>query len=181
MPYFKFRPLTRSDFPLLCRWLAQPHVQRWWADDASLQGVERDYGANVDGTEPSEVFIAWQGGRPFGLAQRFCIAAYPPYWQSLARLIEVPSTAWSIDYFVGEPSDLGCGRGTFMLQAFTRKLWRDQPSAAALIVPVHVENIASWRALEKIGFVRAAKGLLAPDNPADTPEHYIYRLERASS
>jgi aminoglycoside 6'-N-acetyltransferase len=180
MPSFQFHPLTRSDFPLLCRWLAQPHVQRWWADDASLEAVERDYGGTADGTEPAEVFVTWRGDQPFGLVQRFRLFAYPQYVQALAPLIEVPQGAWSIDYFVGEPSDVGRGRGTEMLAAFTRKLLRDQLSATALIVPVHVANIASWRALEKIGFIRAAAGLLAPDNPADTPEHYICRLERPS-
>ena len=180
MPSFQFHLLTRSDFPLLCRWLVQPHVQRWWADDASPEAVERDYGSTVDGTEPAEVFIAWRDGQPFGLAQRFRIAAYPEYVRALAPLTEVPQEAWSIDYFVGEPSDTGRGRGTAMLEAFTRQLWRDQLSASALIVPVHVQNIASWRALEKTGFIRAAEGPLVPDNPADTLHHYIYRLERPS-
>ncbi|MFC0526646.1 hypothetical protein [Phytohabitans kaempferiae] len=39
-------------------------------------------------------------------------------------------------------------------------------------------NVASWRALEKAGFTRIGAGPIEPDNPADDPSHYVYRLDR---
>jgi aminoglycoside 6'-N-acetyltransferase len=181
MGHFTFRPLTRSDFPLLRHWLSQPHVQRWWADDPSPEALEADYGGCIDGTEPAQVFIALRDGAPFGLAQRLRLAAYPQYVADLQPLLPVPDFAGSIDYLVGEEREIGRGLGTHMLRAFVDQLWRDDADCTALLVPVHAENVASWRALEKIGFVRAARGDLEPDNPADTRDHYVMRMERLSS
>ena len=178
---FAFRPLTRSDFPLLRHWLLQPHVQRWWADDPSPEALEADYGGCIDGTEPAQVFIALRDGAPFGLAQRLRLAAYPQYVTDLQPLVDVPPASASIDYLVGDEANTRRGLGTQMLRAFVERLWQDDPECSSLIVPVHAENVASWRALEKIGFVRAARGDLEPDNPADTRDHYVMRMERLSS
>jgi aminoglycoside 6'-N-acetyltransferase len=142
--------------------------------------MEADYGGCIDGTEPAEVFIALRHGAAFGLAQRYRLDAYPQYVDDLQPLIDVPPHAASIDYLVGEEADIGRGLGTEMLRAFVGRLWQEDADCTALLVPVHTENIASWRAVEKIGFVRAARGELDPDNPADTRDHYIMRLERPS-
>jgi aminoglycoside 6'-N-acetyltransferase len=175
---FDFRRLARSDFVLLGRWLAQPHVARWWDADPSLDAMEADHGGCIDGTEPAEVFIALHKGEPFGFVQRFRLDSYPQYLAELAPVLPVPAAAFSIDYLVGPPEALGRGWGSAMIAAFVRELWRDHPQACALIVPVHADNIASWHALERAGFARAATGLLTPDNPADNRNHYVYRLDR---
>jgi aminoglycoside 6'-N-acetyltransferase len=65
-----------------------------------------------------------------------------------------------------------------MIAAFTRRLWHDAPYAPAIVVPVHADNRASWRALERAGYARIATGLLEPDNPADNRKHYLYRIDR---
>ena len=49
------------------------------------------------------------------------------------------------------------------------------------LVPVHADNRASWRALERAGFTRVAEGDLEPDNPQDTRDHVVYRRRRATS
>lgn len=178
MSAWAFRSLARADFPLLALWLQAPHVARWWADDASPQGLESDYGPVIDGTEPCEVFIALRNGAPFGLVQRLAIAAYPEYEQEYAALCPVPPGAWSIDYLVGAAGDTGRGWGSAMLAAFVRQLWADQPQASCLLVAVHVSNEASWRALARCRFRRVAHGEMTPDNPADTREHVVYRIDR---
>ena len=181
MASFSFRPLARTDFALLRHWLLQPHVQRWWADDPSPEALESDYGGTIDGTEPCDVFIACRDGEPFGLAQRLRLAAYPEYVRDLQALLDVPAFAGSIDYLVGEEATTGRGLGTQMLRAFVDRLWLDDPECSTLLVPVHTQNVASWRALENIGFVRAATGELEPDNPADSRDHYVMRLDRPAS
>ncbi len=163
---------------MLGEWLRTPHVARWWADDSTPQGLEELYGGCIDGTEPSEVFIAERDGIALGLAQRFRIAAYPDYCEEVATLVAVPSLASSIDYLIGPPEATGRGWGTQMIREFTARLWRDDSATTAIVVPVHVENHASWRALERVGFRRAAAGTLSPDNPADTAGHFVYRLDR---
>jgi aminoglycoside 6'-N-acetyltransferase len=189
-----FRHLTREDFPLLGDWLSQPHVARWWAADPSPDAIEADYGGSVDGTEPSEVFIASRGGTPLGLVQRYRWDAYPSYVDEVAAILTLPAQALSIDYLVGPPAALQRGWGTQMLREFVQSTWRDlwpgnspgtppatcpgDPQTPAIVVPVHADNTASWRVLERAGFRRVASGLLVPDNPADNRNHHIYRLDR---
>ncbi len=173
-----FRPLTRADLPLLRRWLAEPLVARWWAHETSEEAVEADFGPVVDGTDPAEVLLALAGDRPFGLVQRYRIADFPEYGAELAPVVAVPPGALSIDYLIGEPGVRGGGAGAAMLTAFVADSWTRYPEASAVLVPVAAGNVASWRALERAGFTRVAEGPLAPDNPADPPDHVLYLLRR---
>jgi aminoglycoside 6'-N-acetyltransferase len=175
---WSFRPLTRADFPQLQRWLRQPHVARWWAHETSDEAIEADFGAAADGTDPGEVFIATRDGVPLGLIQRYFVASFPPYVSELEQLLPVPPGAISIDYLVGEPTACGRGLGSAMIAAFVERTWRDWPAAASLLVPVHAQNPASWRALERAGLRRVAAGPLPPDNPADSDAHVVYAMER---
>lgn len=59
-----------------------------------------------------------------------------------------------------------------------QRTWAEHAEADDVLVPVAAGNRASWRALEKAGFVRVAEGALAPDNPVDPPDHVLYRLRR---
>ena len=134
---------------------------------------------NVDGLDPADIFIATTAGRAFGLIQRYRFDDNPQYLDELAPLLSVPSPALSIDYLVGPPADLGRGLGTAMIRTALASTWRDYADAPCVVVPVCVANIASWKALERAGFRRVAEGLLAPDNPIDPWDHYVYRIARA--
>lgn len=180
MTAISFTPIGRDDFALLARWLAAPHVARWWNDDPSLAAIECDYGGCVDGTEPAEVYIASDGQTAIGLIQRFRFSAYPEYVDQLAHIVAVPGSAVSIDYLIGPVEALGKGLGSAMIAAFVARIWEDYPDTPAIIVPVQADNRASWRALERAGFQRIAEGELEPDNPADRWWHLIYRLARPS-
>ncbi len=173
-----FRALRRNDFPLLGAWLAEPLVARWWHDDSSPAALERDFGPCIDGSDPAEEFVVALDERPLGLIQRYRIDAYREYFEELSSVLSIPSGALSIDYFIGEPDLRGRGLGSAMLIEFTRLTWSAHPGVQDIIVPVHVENRASWRTLERAGFRRVAEGRLAPDNPIDSREHAIYRLGR---
>lgn len=171
-------PIRRDHFTMLARWLAAPHVARWWNDDPSLAAIESDYGGCVDGSEPAEVFIARCGDAPVGLIQRFRFGAYPQYSEQLAHILVVPADATSIDYLIGPAEALGKGIGTAMITTFVARIWKDFPETPAIVVPVQADNHASWRTLERAGFERVAEGELEPENPADRWSHYIYRVAR---
>jgi aminoglycoside 6'-N-acetyltransferase len=173
-----FVRLTRDDFPLLSKWLSDPTVARWWDHETSPEAVERDFGAEVDGTEPSEVFLAWTGGHPFGLIQRYAIADYPEYVEELSAVCPISGSAVSIDYLIGEPDRRGRGLGAAMIAAFVAESWAAYPDASAVVVAMHQHNAASWRAVERAGFRRIAEGELTPDNPVDNRDHYLYQLDR---
>ena len=178
MTELSFRRLTRADFALLARWLQTAHVARWWNHETSPAALERDFGPTIDGDDLADIFIAVLQRHPIGLIQRYAFADNLDYATELVALVPVPAAAWSMDYFIGEPARLRSGLGSAMLQSMVRATWRDAPDAPAVIVPVAVANVASWRSLERAGFRRVAQGLLTPDNPVDDGEHYVYRVDR---
>lgn len=175
---FTFEALCRDDFGMLGRWLAQPHVARWWHHDPSPEAVEDDFGGVIDGDEPAEDHVALYNGQPIGLIQYCRFHDYPEYVAEMADVYPVGPTAASIDYFIGEPGSVGQGLGTAMIRAFVERVWATQPDIDHIVVPVNSANVASWRALEKAGFRLVARGELDPDNPADARQHEILRVDR---
>lgn len=172
------RPLQRTDLPLLARWLAEPLVRRWWNHDVSAEAVQRDFGPGIDGAEATDLFLAGWDGAPFGLIQRYEIAAYPEYLAELTPVCVVPPGALSIDYLVGEPSLRGRGLGAAMIAELVRQSWSSFPDSDDVLVPVAAGNVGSWRALERAGFRRIAEVELEPDNPVDPRDHYLYLRRR---
>lgn len=173
-----FRPLARADLPLLRTWLEEPIVKRWWNHETSDAALERDFGRSIDGDEPTELLVALDEGEPFGMIQRYPIAAYAEYVEELEPLCEIVPGALSIDYLIGDPSRRGRGLGAAMIAAFVAGSWDAYPDATQVLVPVAAGNPASWRALERAGFTRIAEGELEPDNPIDPPDHVIYAIGR---
>lgn len=178
MRIISWRRLGEADFPLLRRWLEQPFVARWWNHETSPEAVARDFGPAARDEEPSEDLLMLLDGVPFGLVQRCRFADYPEYGDELAGQAEVPEGAMSIDYLIGEASYVGQGLGTRMIRVIVEATWSDHPDATAVLVPVHVGNHASWRALEKAGLRRIAEVSLEPDNPLDDRAHHLYRIDR---
>lgn len=178
VPTVTFRRLTRSDFPLLAGWLAEPHVARWWAHEHTEDAVERDFGPSADGDEPNEDHLVLLDGRPIGVIQFSRFADHPEYVEELTPVMPVPEGAVSIDYLIGERSLTGQGIGTAMVRAFVDRIWQTEPGAACVIVPVNSANVASWRALLSAGFRLETQGELEPDNPIDDRMHEVLCLDR---
>jgi aminoglycoside 6'-N-acetyltransferase len=176
-----YRRLVERDFPLVQHWLRHPHVARWWNHETETEAVERDFGPTARGEEPAEDFIAVLDGRPVGVMQRCRLADYPEYLDELLPLVDVPADAMSIDYLIGEPTDVGHGLGPRLIAAMLEQTWADAPATPCVIVPVVAANRASWRALEKAGLRRVAEGAIKPDNPIDDPLHYVYRVDRPAT
>lgn len=173
-----WRHVTPQDFPLLARWLAAPHVARWWHHETSAEAVERDFGPSARREEPNEDLLASLDGEPLGLVQRSFWHDYPEYLREMAPTMAVPPHAMTIDYLIGDVANVGRGVGTRMIRSALERLWAEHPDAGCVIVPVHADNIASWRMLEKAGLTRVAHGELEPDNPIDDRRHYVYQVDR---
>ena len=178
-PALGFRPLSRDDLPMLARWLAQPHVQRWWQHASAPEAVEADFGPSVDGADPTEVLIVAEGGRPVGLVQRYRIGDHPQWHDALA-VVDASADAVGIDYLIGEPDATGRGMGTAMIRQFVDDIWRRYPAAPAVVVAVQQHNPASWHALENVGFRRVWSGVLQSDDASDAGPGHIYELTRPS-
>ncbi|MDH4279632.1 MAG: acetyltransferase [Acidimicrobiia bacterium] len=184
---FEFRPLARSDFDLLARWLAEPVVHRWWQHEFTAEALERDFGSTVDGTEPTatDVVLLAESGtapiRPIGLIQSYALSDYPDYVEELTAVMVVPPDAGSLDYLIGEADYRGRGVGRAMIAAYVDRAWTLHPLVRSLIVPVVAANVASWMALTRAGFTMLGEGNLEPENPVDEPLHVIMGLDRRPS
>ena len=177
---FAFRPLRRTDFPQLSIWLARPHVQQWWEHDPSPGAVEGDFGGGIDGTEATERFVVLLDGREIGLVQRYQIGDHPT-WLHALKVIDCPANAVGIDYFIGQADLVGLGVGTAMLAQFVAATWERYPDATLMLADVRPENPASWRALEKNGFVRVWEGELDSGDPSDAGIAWVLTLPRPQS
>ena len=177
----ELRRVTREDFPLISRWLAEPLVARWWDDPSIPEAVEAQYGPSVDGTDPTAVYLGLHEGRPFGLVQVYAFADEPESLAELSAICPVPAGALSIDYLVGEAADRGRGLGAALIAAAVERGFADHPDARDVLVPVVAGNVASWRALVRAGATWYAEGDLTPDNPIDPPAHVVHRFSRPAA
>ncbi|MFJ4774389.1 GNAT family N-acetyltransferase [Streptomyces uncialis] len=173
-----FRRVTEADFPLLGRWLAAPHVARWWHHGTTQEDVARDFGPAVRGEEPSEDLLALADGVPLGLVQRVALADYPDHRAELATVMTVPVGAFTLDYLIGARELTERGLGPRMIRAAVEDTWRACPAARCVIIPVMAANRPSWTALERAGLRRVGSGPLTPDNPVDDPLHHVHRADR---
>jgi aminoglycoside 6'-N-acetyltransferase len=173
-----WRPLAAADLELLAGWLREPRVARWWNHDTSPGAVERDFGPSVRGEEPGEDLVVLLGDRPVGLLQRSVISDYPEDLAEFSTLVEVPEGAVELDYLIGDAALRGRGLGPRMIRHAVADTFATRPGVPAVLVSVVAANTASWRALEKAGLRRVAAGPMEPDNPADDPLHFVYRVDR---
>ena len=164
-----FRPLGRADLARLSQWLAAPHVAAWWREDPELEAVEARYGPCIDGTDPTELFVVELDGRPVGMAQRYLVADYPS-WSDALRL----GDAAGIDYLIGVEELTGMGLGGRIISEFTDLTFDRYRNVAQIAVAVQQANRASWRALEKAGYIRVFAGTIESTDPSNDGPSYVY-------
>jgi aminoglycoside 6'-N-acetyltransferase len=146
-----FRPMTRADFPDVVAWQKEPHVARWWVDEATdAAAAERHYGPALDGDDATRLWIVEVNRRSVGFLQDYRIGDHPEY----ALLTRTPE-AVGVDYAIGHPGWVGRGIGTRMLWTFLRDVVRPHylDAPAYFAAPDH-RNRASLRVLDKLGFVQ---------------------------
>jgi aminoglycoside 6'-N-acetyltransferase len=124
----------------------------------------------VRGEDATEVFVVVLGDRPVGLIQRYRLVDYPE-WDAAIGLTDA---AAGIDYYLGEPATVGQGIGTKAISSFARDTLTHYPDVRCVVAAPQQANAASWRALEKAGFVRVWAGILNSDDPSDEGPAYVY-------
>ena len=161
-----FRPLTGDDLPMLCEWLARPHVAEWWSDPpASLADAEEEF----LGEETTRPYIALLNGAPIGYIQSYVAMGSGGGWWEEERDPGVRG----IDQFLAHADQLDRGLGTRMVRAFVERLFAD-PAVTRIQTDPSPANARAIRCYEKAGF--RAKGVVdTPDGPAllmlcDRPE-----------
>jgi len=159
-PSISFRPLGRSDFPLLQKWLSGPHVLAWWHEPLDLAGVEAKYGRRVDGAEPTHVFVIEHGGQPIGWIQWYRWSDY----QAHAGHLGAELASAGIDLAIGELAMTGLGLGPAAIREFLSQIVLRDPSVTAVIADPEERNLRSLRAFQKAGFTATNTVQLAGEN-----------------
>jgi len=175
---FRFVPLRSSDFLRLATWLAEPHVARWWREPSDPVSVEVNYGPLTDGSDPTEGFIVHFSDRPIGYVQRYLIDEQPD-WRETIRDALGQTDGIGVDYVIGEPDLVGRGIGRRLISQFVDASWKRYPLANRVVVALQQDNLASWKALESVGFRRAWGGSLVSSDPSDRGPSFIYILDRS--
>lgn len=177
---FDFRPLRRDDVAMLCDWLARPHVRAWWHHDPSPASVDADFGPGIEGQDPVEYFVVAIDGDECAFIQSCQLHDEDEWWSAL-QVIDAPRDAFTVDYFIADPTRIGHGLGTAMIGAFLADRWRRYADATCSIVDVDPANPPSWRALEKNGYRAVWEGELDVSDPRDQGPCRVYRLERPAT
>jgi len=157
-----FKPLERSDLPLLLKWLETPHVKTWWDQDVVwtpaliaakylnyCEGFKRL--ALKDGTvieKPMYAYIVCVDEVSIGYIQYYNKHDFPPE-QGYAT-DDLPESCAAFDMYIGEPAYIGQGLGSEILTLFTETIIPS--SFDAIFVDPDTANHAAVRAYEKAGF-----------------------------
>jgi RimJ/RimL family protein N-acetyltransferase len=162
--------MMRDDLPLVHEWHQRPHVVRWWTVRETLQEVEEHYLPTIEGTEPTDHFIALLDGEPIGMIQSYQVSDYPDW----AALTGVGPGVAGIDLFIGDQALTGRGIGTEMISRFVDEVVFAEPATMACVADPDVQNLASMRAFEKAGF-RVVREFVDPE---DGELHALVRRDR---
>ncbi len=145
------RPLEDHDLPLMQKWLAMPHVAKWYEHpDHWLHEIESRHSEFAFITH----LIAEVDAVPIGFCQYYdCY--YTRHLEDWGREIPAPGEIFSIDYLIGESKYLRQGYAKKMVLQMLDMIHK--AGAKQVIVDPDENNTASNRLLESCGFAHNGK------------------------
>lgn len=155
------RPMRASDVPSLEEWMADRSVYTYWG-----KGPSR--------TDKNPALMFERPERPtkslrLGIEERESDKVVGDIWVYLIVNDRMASVAIRL-----APSRQGMGYGTEALAAMTRFCF-ESTELRRLCAEVDVRNVASWRMLEKCGYVR--EGMVRQGKMVNTwCDYYIYGM-----
>jgi RimJ/RimL family protein N-acetyltransferase len=167
----RFRPLEAEDLRLVHEWLQRPHVQPWWKDRETYEEVAEHYLPSIEGTDPTDLYLALLDELPISFVQTYLVSDYPDY----AALIGVGEGVAGVDLLIGDEELTGQGIGSEILRRFVDEVVFARPATIGCVADPDVRNVASIRAFEKAGF-RVVREFLDPE---DEQMHALVRRDRA--
>lgn len=146
------RRLRESDFELIERWYASPHMQPHFIFPGSrftATDIREKFEVRLSADSDVKVFIAEIERKSYGFIQGYLHQYHP----EISTLMDLKDGVL-IDYFVGEASLLGKGLGAAMLRVFQSDalpLWFPDQSKIALYHDV--VNVPARRCSSAAGFL----------------------------
>jgi RimJ/RimL family protein N-acetyltransferase len=144
-----FLPVTAEHYPLLRRWLEEPHMREWWGDPEQELGYIRDM---VEGRDTTRPFLITLDGEPVGYIQYWFIGHHQneTWIRDHPWLSELPSDTIGVDLSLGEAERLSQGIGSAALAAFVGRL--RAKGYDRIIIDPDPANRRAVRAYMKAGF-----------------------------
>lgn len=167
------RDMEADDLGPVVRWLAEPHVARWYLAGSTVEREMEDLRQSVAGTQPVHALVVLEDDAPVGWCQWY-LCDDDPDW---AADVGAGPGDIGIDFAVGEPTCTGRGLGTALVGALVQRVRALRPGVALVSDP-DARNLASRRVLEKNGFRLVKIGALASE-PTEDPMA-VYRLPAAA-
>jgi aminoglycoside 6'-N-acetyltransferase len=143
-----FRPIGRSDFPLLQKWLAAPHVAVWWNEPFDLASLEAKYGPRIDGSEAIHVYFIQFEDVPIGWIQWYRWRDFPKH----AIRLGADHRSAGMDLAIGEIAMTGRELGPAVIREFGTNFIFANGDLDAIVVDPSVSNLNSVSAFKKAGF-----------------------------
>lgn len=138
---YHFRDVVREDFPLLAKWLAEPHIAKWWGEaDEELESIAE----SMTSIETRPMIVELEG-RPIAYLQY-----YDPHLEEGHPYQDQPKGTLGIDISIGPPDLVGIGHGSAIIRQFVADLFAG--GAKRIVIDPDPENLAAIRAYEKAGF-----------------------------
>ena len=144
-----FLPVEPKHFPLLRKWLGEPHMQEWWGEPEEELGFIRDM---VEGRDTTRPFLIAVDGMPVGYVQYWFIGHHQnaEWIADHPWLAELPSDTVGVDLSIGDAEQLSQGIGSAALKAFVAQLRRQ--GHTNIIIDPDPTNARAVRAYTKAGF-----------------------------
>jgi aminoglycoside 6'-N-acetyltransferase len=147
------RPSQSADLPLFRRWLAAPHVARWWGNAAADLAEMRE----LQSAPWARSFVIERDNVSVGYLQAYdCHGEAENYWTH-----RTAPGDWGFDMFIGEPAALRRGVGTAAIGLLLQELAGIE-NVRRVIVDPHRRNVAAIALYEKCGFRHVTE---LPDHP----------------
>ena len=143
-----FRLLGCTDFPLLQKWLAAPHVGDWWNERFDLASLEAKDGPAIDGSEPIHVHVIQHAGVPIGWIQWYRWRDFPEH----AIQVGADHMSAGIDLAIGEVEQTGRGLGPAVIRQFGTNYIFINDDIGAIVADPSASNRRSVSAFRKAGF-----------------------------
>ena len=143
------RTLNTEDINTVENWLAQDYIAQWFGNISDW--MEEILGRN-DQYRFIKHYIAEENGTPIGFCQYY---NWNEAYKKEKEYLE-PAGTFGIDYFIGDKSMLGEGRGKQLINSICSRVVAEEPAAFQILADPIVEenrkNLPSIKALEANGF-----------------------------
>ena len=134
-----FRPIDRTDFGVMQKWLAPPHAAVWWNEPFDPVSLEARYGPRIDGSEPVHVYLIQFEGVPIGWIQWYRRRDFPEYTIQLGA----DDRSAGIDIAPGEGGMTGRGLGPAVIREFGTNYIFANSDLRAIVADPSVSNLRS--------------------------------------